>query len=278
MRRAGRAYGRHRYRRHWYNNYGDFYRDAWRTQRWIAGTALLVSALRPRTVVVVGHSYPYYYHPETHVWYVKESNGGQIGYVETSPPANYEVEHLPGDAKEVTVEDQAYYFSEIEGAFYVQIERDRQARYVIVDPPLGALVEAVPAQAVEHEEDGEMVYQYGEAFYVKETDTTGKAGYVVTTPPASEVIELDEMPADTVTMQVDGAIYYYIDGAFYVPDKDSGENVYAIADPPLGGKVRGPPDGSVVFAEGETTYYQFDSVFLTRQRDGDFVIVAEPGR
>ena len=58
-------------------------------------------------------------------------------------------------------------------------------------------------------------------------------------------------------------------------DKESGENVYAVAEPPLGGKVRAPPDGSVLFTEGETTYYQFDNVFLTQQQ-GKYVIVEEP--
>ena len=227
--------------------------------------------------MVVGGTYDYYYYPNTHVWYVKETYNSQEGYVAVSPPANYEVDVLPEDAKEVTVEDQAYNFSEIEGAFYIQIERDGQTRYVIVDPPLGALVDAVPAQAVEHKEDGEMVYQYGEAFYVKETDATGKTGYVVTTPPASEVIEVDDMAEDTVTMEVDGTAYYYIDGAFYVPDRESGKNVYAVTEPPLGGKVRAPPDGSVVFTEDGVRYYQFDNVFFTEQPDGGHVIVAEPG-
>lgn len=227
--------------------------------------------------MVVDDTYDYYYYPKTHVWYVQESYNNQEGYIAVSPPADYEVNRLPEDAKEVTVEDQTYYFSEIEGAFYIQIERDGQTRYVIVDPPLGALVDAVPAQAAKHKEAGEVVYQYGETFYVKEADATGKTGYVVTAPPASEVIEVDEMAEDTITMDVDGTIYYYIDGAFYLPDKKSGENIFAIAEPELGGEVAALPDGSVVFTEDGTTHYQFDNVFLDEQPDGGYVIVAEPG-
>lgn len=272
MGRAGRAYGRH-----WYKRHRDFYDDYWRAQRWIVGTSLFVGALRPRTVVVVDGTYDYYYYPNTHVWYVQESYNNREGYLAVSPPANYEVVRLPEDAKAVTVEDKAYYFSEIEGAFYIQIARDGQTRYVIVDPPLGALVDAVPAQAAKHKEDGVEVYQYAETFYVKETDATGRTGYVVTTPPAPEVIEVDEMAEDTVTMEVDGTAYYYIGGAFYLPDKESGENVYAVAEPPLGGQIRAPPDGSVVFTEDEVRYFQFDNVFLAEQADGRYLIVAEPG-
>lgn len=227
--------------------------------------------------MVVDRTYHYYYYPNTHVWYVKESNNGQEGYVEVSPPSNYEVDVLPKDAKKVSVEDQDYYFSEIEGAFYIQIERNGQTRYVIVDPPLGALVDALPARAVEHDEDGEKVYQYGETFYAKESDETGKTRYVVTSPPASEVVELDKIPDGTTTLDVDGTVYYYIDGAFYLPDKESGKNIYAVSDPLLGGKVAGPPDGSVVFTEDGVQYYQFDNVFLAPQKDGGYVIVAEPG-
>lgn len=278
MRRGARAYGRHRYRHHWYSRHRDFYNDYWRTQRWIAASAVLVAALRPRTVVVVGHTNHYYYHPHTHVWYVSSSSNGQEGYVPVAPPANYEVDQLPKDAKEVKVEDQLYYFSEIEGTFYIKIERDGQTRCVIVDPPLGAMVDALPKQALEHDDDGEKVYQYGETYYVKGTDSaTGRTGYLVTAPPASEVIEVDEMAEDTITMDVDGTVYYYIKGAFYLPDKESGENVYGVAEPPLGGKVRAPPDGSVVFTESGVQYYQFDNVFLAQQNSGGYVIVAEPG-
>ena len=236
---------------------------------------MIISALRPRTVVVVDHTYHYYYPPQTHVWYVKSSSNGQEGYVVVSPPANYEVDQLPKDAKEVKVEDQIYYFSEVEGAFYVKIEREGKTRYVIVDPPLGAMVDALPAQAIEHNEDDEKVYQYGKTFYVKETDDTGKTGYVVTTPPPSEVIEVDKMADDTITLNVDGTVYFYVDGAFYLPDKESGENVYGVADPPVGGKVETPPDGAVVFTVKGVTYYQFDNVFLTQQQ-GNYVIVEEP--
>ncbi len=276
MRRGGRAFARHKYRRHWYDERRDFYRDAWRTQRWIAATSTIIAALRPRTVVVVDHTYHYYYHPQTHVWYVSSSSSGQEGYVAVSPPPNYEVDQLPKDARQVKVEDQIYYFSEVEGAFYVEIDREGRTLYVIVDAPLGALVDALPKQAIEYKEGAEKVYQFGETFYVKTTDDAGKTGYIVTTPPASEVIEVDQMAEDTITMDVNGTVYYYIEGAFYLPDKESSENVYGVAEPPLGGKVMIPPDGSVTFTEDGTTYYQFDNVFLT-QRDGGYVIVAEPG-
>jgi len=112
---------------------------------------------------------------------------------------------------------------------------------------------------------------------VKETDDAGKTGYVVTAPPPSEVIEVDKMTDDTITMNVDGTVYYYVDGAFYLPDAESGKNVYGVAEPPLGGKVKTPPDGSVVFTENAKTYYQFDNVFLTQRQEGGYVIVAEPG-
>jgi hypothetical protein len=277
VRRGGRAYAHHKHRRYWYNKHRDFYKSAWRTQRWIAATTTIVAALRPRTVVIVDRTYPYYYNPDTYVWYVSSSNNGQDGYVEVSPPANYEVDRLPRDAKQVVVEDQVYYFSEVEGAFYVQIERVGKTLYVIVDPPLGALVDALPKQAMEYEEDGEKVYQFGETFYVKATDDAGKTGYIVTTPPAPEVIEVDKMAEDTLTMDVDGTVYYYIDGAFYLPDKESGKNVYGVAEPPLRGKVKKPPDGSVLFTEDGVTYYQFDNVFLAQEQQGGYVIVAEPG-
>ncbi|UCF33424.1 MAG: hypothetical protein JSV78_13930 [Phycisphaerales bacterium] len=238
---------------------------------------MIVTSLRPRTVVVVDRTYYYYYYPSTHVWYVKSSHNGQEGYVVVSPPANYEVDQLPTDAKEVKVEDQVYYFSKVEGAFYIKIERDGKTRYVIVDAPLGALVDALPDQAIEYEEDGDKVYQYGETYYVMETDPAGKAGYVVTAPPASEVVEVDEMAEDTITMEVDGTAYYYMDGAFYLPDRESGENVYSVAEPPLGGNVETVPDGSVVFTIDGMTYYQFDNVFFTQAEDDGFTIVAEPG-
>ena len=121
MGRGGRAYARHKHRRYWYKKHRNFYNDYWRTQRWIVASAVLVAALRPRTVVVVDRTYHYYYHPHTHVWYVSSSSSGQEGYVVVAPPANYEVDQLPKDAKEVKVEDQTYWFSEVEGAFYIQI-------------------------------------------------------------------------------------------------------------------------------------------------------------
>ena len=91
------------------------------------------------------------------------------------------------------------------------------------------------------------------------------------------MIELDEVPEGTATITTDGITYYYIDGAFYVPDTESGKNVYAVAEPPLGGEFITPPDGSVLFTEHWVRYYQFDNVFFTEQPDGGYVIVAEPG-
>ena len=183
---------------------------------------------------------------------------------------------LPSDAKEVTVEDETYLYSAAERCFYTKIARDGKTRYVIVDAPLGALVDALPKDAVEHEEDGEKVYQYGDAYFVKETDDKGKVGYAVTAPPASEVIEADKLPEDAVTMDVDAKTYYYIDGAFYLPDAESGKKVYAVAEPPIGGNVKTVPDGAVVFTVEGTTYYQFDNVFFNQKPGGGYVIVAEP--
>jgi hypothetical protein len=243
---------------------------------WVATTALVVSALRPRTVYVYGTPTVYYYYPSTHVWYVKETNNGQEGYTVVSPPPNYELEKLPPDAEEVTVEDETYYFSRVESTFYTDIQRDGKTVYVIVDAPLGALVDALPKGAIEHEEDGETVYQYGDTFYVKETDESGKTCWVVTAPPASEVVDAETLPEDTVTMEVDKKEYFYMDGAFYARDRESGDNVYAVEEPPIGGKMASLPDGSMVLNESGRTYYQFDAIFMADDPGGGYVIVEEP--
>ena len=138
------------------------------------------------------------------------------------------------------------------------------------------LVEALPKDAAEHEEDGEKVYQYGDAYFVKETEDKGKSGFTVTAPPASEVFEADKLPADAVMMDVDAKTYYYVDGAFYLPDTESGKKVYAVAEPPEGGNVKTVPDGAVVFTIEATKYYQFDNIFFKDKAGGGYVIVAEP--
>jgi len=276
LHRGAWGYAHYRHHKYWYNRYRDHYNDYWRRRFWVSTTAIVVVSLRPRTVVVYGTPSYYYYYPPTQVWYVKETNNGKDGYVAVSPPPNYEVDALPSDAEEVTVEDETYFYSAAERCFYTKIARDGKTRYVIVDAPLGALVDALPKDVVEHEEDGQKVYQYGDAYFVKETDDKGKSGYAVTAPPASEVIEADKLPEDAVTMDVDGKTYYYISGAFYLPDAGSGKTVYAVAEPPEGGNIKTVPDGAVVFTVEATKYYQFDNVFFKDKPGGGYVIVPEP--
>jgi len=276
LHRGARGYAHYRHHKYWYNQYRRHYNDYWRRRAWIATASIVVASLQPRTVYVYAAPAQYYYYPSTQVWYVKETSNGKEGYVAVSPPLNYEVDALPSDAKEVTVEDETYFYSAAERCFYTKIARDGKTRYVIVDAPLGALVDALPKDAVEHDEEGEKIYQYGDAYFVKETDDTGKSRYAVTAPPASEVIEADKLPEDAVTMEVDDKTYYYIDGAFYLPDMESGKSTYAVAEPAVGGNVKTVPDGAVVFTVDTTRYYQFDNVFFKDKPGGGYVIVAEP--
>ncbi len=276
MRRGARGYAHYRHHKYWYNRYRDHYNDIWRRRFWVATTAIVVSSLRPCTIDVYGTPSEYYYDPSTQVWYVKETSNGQEGYAAVSPPPTYEVDALPSDATKVTIDNKRYYYSASERCFYTKIARDGNMRYVIVDAPLGALVDTLPKDAVEHEENGEKVYQYGDAYFVTETDDTGKEGYTVTAPPSPEVIEADTPPEDAVTMDVDDETYYYVDGAFYVLDAESGKTIYSVAEPPVDGNVENVPDGAVTFTAGGTMYFQFDNVFLKEKPGGGFVIVVEP--
>ena len=114
MRRGARGYAHYRHHKYWYNRYRDHYNDYWRRRAWVATTAIVVASLRPRTVYVYTTPTQYYYYPSTQVWYVKETSNGKEGYVAVSPPPNYEVDALPSDAKEVTVEDETYFYSSAE--------------------------------------------------------------------------------------------------------------------------------------------------------------------
>ncbi|MCK5573753.1 MAG: hypothetical protein KAJ12_13370, partial [Bacteroidetes bacterium] len=153
---------------------------------------------------------------------------------------------------EVEVEGKTYYLAEY--TFYQKIQRDGKDLYVVVDPPKGAEVDSIPEKAVEHDDGGETIYQYGEHYYGKDEES-GK--YVVEAPPPQE--EIDSVPADAVRFEVDDETYYYVDRSLYITGD---EGKYVTSEPPLGGITPKLPDGATVINEGGETFYQFDTVFF----------------
>jgi len=229
--------------------------------RW---TVWISWATRPTTVVVYDNTY--YYHEGT--YYKEAIREDETTYVIVSAPVGLQVDTLPEGAETIVVDDRTYYYAN--GAFYEERQSDGQDVYVVVEAPEGVEVSSIPEDVEEHDEGGEIVYQYDEQFFTDSEDNPGK--YTVQPKPAEE--ELDDMPSDAITFEVDGEAYYYTDNATYIEGEEDG---YVMSEPPLGGIAPELPEGATVIQEGGETYFQLDAVFFKQVSDGYEIVVAPDG-
>jgi len=213
----------------------------------------------------VVHSTTYYhYNP----WYKTVLYKGEEGHVLTSAPVGHTLDELPDGIETVEFDGDTYYYES--ASFYQAVA---EGGYIVVEPPAGAEVSSIPEESEAHEEGDSALYQFGNAYFSKNADETGKTVYKVEPAPPEE--ELTEIPAGSLSFDAAEETYYYVNHNLYVEYDENGKTGYVNGEPEIGAQLDTLPSGTTTIEEGGKTFYQFDMVFFEEVEGDDGTIFYE---
>jgi hypothetical protein len=122
-----------------------------------------------------------------------------------------------------------------DGTYYETVYVQGATQYQVVAPPAGATLPgtSLPADRIPVTISGTTYYLYGNTFY-KRVVADGKETFVVVTKPAG-LVSVKALPEDFEPLQKGSVLYFRSKDRYYVSYLDpGGEQLYLVADPPVG--------------------------------------------